>query len=242
MGVELCYEERGQGAPLLLIHGLAGDHVGLLPLADALAGAGAGRVIAYSRRGYAPSGAPEPYDGTTVAEQAEDAAALLAGLDARGALAVGVGFGALIALDLLLRHAVLLRGAVLADPPLFAFVPAATRALADERGRIQEAVFADGARAGVAAWLDGQAAGASDEAARERALAHHQAFFADYAGLATLPVTRRELRAIDVPVAIVTGPATEPHVLAAAEALAALVPDVRRVVDGDLVGAAVSLG
>ncbi len=55
-------------------------------------------------------------------------------------------------------------------------------------------------------------------------------------------MTRRELRAIDVPVAIVTGPATEPHVLAAAEALAALVPDVRRVVDGDLVGAAVALG
>ena len=241
VSVELSYEERGQGAPLLLIHGLAQDHVALLPLAETLAGAGAGRVIAYSRRGYAPSGAPEPYDGTTVAEQAEDAAALLAGLDAADAAAVGFGFGALIALDLLLRHPGLLRAAVLVEPPLFAFVPEATRALADERGRIQEAVFAGGPRAGVAAWLDGQPGGARDGAERERALGHHHAFFADYAGLATLPVTRRELRAIAVPVAIVTGPATEPHAVAAAEALAGLVPDVLRVADGDVVGAVAAL-
>ncbi len=241
MGVELSYEERGQGAPLLLIPGLAQDHDGLLPLAERLAVAGGARVIAYSRRGYAPSGAPEPYDGTTVAEQAEDAAALLAGLDAAGAVAVGLGFGALIALDLLLRHPGLLRSAVLVDPPLFAFVPEATRALSDERGRIQEAVFADGPRAGVAAWLDAQPGGARAGAERERALEHHRAFFADYAGLATLPVTRRELRAIAAPVAIVTGPATEPHVVAAAEALAGLVPDVLRVVDGDVVGAVAAL-
>ncbi|HEY5144777.1 MAG TPA: alpha/beta fold hydrolase [Solirubrobacteraceae bacterium] len=241
IGVELCFEERGQGAPLLLIHGLAQDHVALLPLAETLAGAGAGRVIAYSRRGYSPSGAPEPYDGTTVAEQAEDAASLLAGLDARGALAVGEGFGALIVLDLLLRHPRLLRGAVLVDPPLFAFVPEATRALADERGRIQEAVFAGGPRAGVAAWLDGQAGAPRQGSDRERALQHHHAFFADYAGLATLPVTRRELRAIDAPVAIVTGPSTEPHVLAAAEALAGLIQDVRRARDGDVVSAVTGL-
>ncbi len=237
MGVELSYEERGQGAPLLLIHGLAGDHVALLPLAEALAGAGAGRAIAYSRRGYAPSGAPEPYAGTTVAEQAEDAAALLGELGAAGALGIGEGFGALIVLDLLLRHPGLLRGAVLADPPLFAFVPDATRALSDEHGRIQEAVFAGGPRAGMAVWLDGRLAGE----ARERALDHHHAFFADYAGLATLSVTRRELRAIAVPVAIVTGPATEPHVAAAADALTELLPDVRRTSDGDVAAAVLTL-
>jgi len=235
--VELAFEERGRGEPLLLIHDLAADHLAMLPLAERLAQAGAGRVIAYARRGYAPSGAPEPYDGTTIAEQAEDAAALLRGLGAQGALAVGQGFGALIALDLLLRHARLLRGAVLADPPLLAFVPEATRLLADERGRIQEAVFADGPRAGVAQWLGPAVQGE----ARERALAHHRAFFADYAGFATLSVTRRELRELGRPVAVVTGPATAPHVVQAADALAALLPDARRVTDGDTLGATLAL-
>ena len=72
------------------------------------------RVIAYDRRGYGASGAPEPYEGTTVEEQAEDAAALLRALDAAPAVVFGDGFGALVALDLVKRHAALVRAVVLA--------------------------------------------------------------------------------------------------------------------------------
>ena len=73
-----------------------------------------------------------------------------------------------------------------------------------------------GPAAGVEAWLGGRV----DGPALERARAAHRAFFADYAGLASWPVTRRELRALDVPAVVLTGPRSPPHVVAAADALA----------------------
>ncbi len=229
--MDLRCEERGSGSPIVLVHGMAADHDAMLERAGALAADG--RLIAYSRRGYGGSGVPEPYFGTTVAEQAEDARAVLVATQATGALGLGEGFGALIVLDLLLRHAGLLSAAVLVDPPLFAFVPEATRALSEERAAIEEAVRAEGPRAGVAVWLDGRA----DGAALARAQDAHRAFYADYAGLASLPVTRRELRAIAVPVAVVTGPASSPPVVAAADAIAQLVPQAQRHLDGDITAA-----
>lgn len=234
--MDLAYEEHGAGTPVLLVHGIASDHPALAPLAGEIAAAGA-RVIAYSRRGYGGSGAPEPYAGTTAAEQAEDAAALLAALGVGAAVVAGDGFGALIALDLLLRHGDLVRAAVLADPPLYALAPGATRELADSQQALREAVTGGGPRAGVAWWLGGRA----DDAALARASAAHKAFFADIAGLASLPVTRAGLRAIGQPVVIVTGPGSSPGTRETADALAGLVPGATRAVDGDVAGAVISL-
>jgi pimeloyl-ACP methyl ester carboxylesterase len=231
-GVALAYDERGEGPPVLLVHGLAADARTLLPVADALAGAA--RVLVYDRRGYGASGAPEPYEGTTVEEQAEDAAAVLRALAGGPAVVAGDGFGALVALDLLKRHRALVRAAVLADPALFALVPEATERLSEERAAIEEAVRAGGPAGGVEAWLGERAAGGPS---LDRARAAHRAFFADYAGLATWPVSRRELRALAAPAVVLTGPASPPHVAAAADALAALLPAARRATDGDLAAA-----
>ena len=190
-------------------------------------------MIAYDRRGYGASGAPEPYRGTTVEEQAQDAAAVLAALAPGGAVVCGDGFGALVALDLAKRHRALVRAAVLRDPPLFMFVPAATERLAAQHAELEAAVREGGPEAGVEAWL----AGSVDGRALERARAAHRAFFSDYAGLASWPVTRRELRSMDVPAVVLTGPSSPPHVVAAADALAGLMPVARRADDGDLVAA-----
>jgi len=234
-GVDLAYEEHGAGPPVLLIHGLASDAQALGPVAAALAADA--RVIAHDRRGYGASGSPEPYTGTTVMEQAEDAAAVLTRLKATGAVVAGDGFGALVALDLLRRHAGLVRAAVAADPPLFALVPEATEVLAAQRQDVHEALRDSGPEAGVGAWLAGRVEGE----ALERARAAHRGFYADFAGLASWEVTRRELRAIAQPVVVVTGPASGRAVTLAADRLAALLPSVRRAEDGDLVGAARSL-
>jgi pimeloyl-ACP methyl ester carboxylesterase len=231
-GVDLAYEEYGAGPQVLLLHGLAGDRLTLAPVATEVAAAGA-QVIAYSRRGYAGSSAPEPYLGTTVAEQTADAAALLRTLGAAPAIVAGDGFGALIALDLLLRQTDLVRAAVLADPPVYALVPEATRELSDAYEVLRSAVTEGGPEAGVAAWLAGRA----DDETLARLKASHRAFFADVAGLATLPVTRRELRAITQPVTVLTGPGSSAATIAAADALAALLPNVLRSHDGDLAGA-----
>ena len=235
-GVDLSYTERGAGSAVLLVHGLASDAEAMSPLGAALAGAGA-RVIAYDRRGYGASGAPEPYGGTTVEEQAEDAAALLDGLAEEPALIVGEGFGGLIALDLVRRHARLVRGVVVSNPPLFMLVRAATTELSEQRAEIEEAVRAGGPEAGVEAWLGDRA----DAAALGRARASFRGFFADYAGLASWGVTRPELRRLAAPAAVVTAPGVPPHVLAAADELTALLPDARRATDGDVVAAARAL-
>jgi pimeloyl-ACP methyl ester carboxylesterase len=234
-GVPLAYERRGEGPAVLLVHGLASDGRGLARAVQGLEDTA--QVIAYDRRGYGGSGAPDPYTGTTVMEQAEDAAALLRELDVGAAVVAGEGFGALIALDLLRRHAAVARAAVLADPPLFAFVPEATEALAALRLEVEEALRERGPEAGVEVWAAGRLGG--DEL--ERARASHRGFYADFAGLASWPVTRRELRAVAQRAVVLTGPASPVLVRAAADRLGDLLPAARRAGDGDIAAAVRSL-
>ena len=222
-GVELAYREAGDGPAVLLVHGMADDARGWEEVIAGLRGRA--RAIAYDRRGYGASGAPDPYERTTVNEQAEDAAALLRALDAAPALVCGADLGALACLDVARRHRRLVRAVVTIDPPLYAFAPAATEVLADQRIRLEEALRDGGPQQAVAAFLAAMGAGA-ERVARARAAA--PAFFADFAGLATWPVTRRELRDLDVPLTVLTRPQAPPHARDAADALAALVPGARR--------------
>ena len=235
-GVALHYEERGEGSPLLVIHAMGSDARAWEPALGELASAGA-RAIAYDRRGYGSSGAPQPYTATTVQEQAQDATALLEALGATQALLVGDGFGALIALELLVRSPQLATAAVLADLPLYAYVQAATEVLAAERFELEQALRAGGPSAAVRAWLGDR----GDEAAHERASGSYAGFFADYGGLASWSPSRRELRAIALPVAVLTGAGSAAHIVAAADAAAALLPAARRVGDGDTIAAARAL-
>lgn len=237
-GVALHYVERGEGSPVLVVHGMASSAAAWEGALGALAQAGA-RAIAFDRRGYGASGAPQPYAATTVQEQAQDAAALLDALDVAPALLIGDQLGALVVLELLVRRPELARAAVLADPLLHAFVPAATKALAVERELLEEALRSGGTEAAVRAWLG--AAGSCDAARADRAARDHAGFFADYAGQSSWSPSRRELRSIEVPVAVVTGPSTPEHVAAAADAVVALVPGARREHDGDVVAAALAL-
>ncbi len=230
-GVELHYELRGAGPPVFLVHGLASDGAAFAPLQLELDDRAT--TIAYDRRGYGASGAPEPYTATTVSEQTQDAAALLDGLGLAPAIGVGDGFGALIVLDLLRRRPGLIACAVVADPPLLAFVPAATAVLSADRARLEQAVRDGGPAAAVEAWLDGRVPAAP----LARARTAHRGFVADYAGLASWPVTRRELRRIAQRLVVMTSPDSPPHIVAAADALAALAPAAQRRLDGDLAGA-----
>ena len=235
-GVALHIDERGEGPPLLIVHAMGSDAGAWAHALDELAAAGA-RAIAYDRRGYGRSGAPQPYAATTVQEQAEDAAAVLEALGAAPAVLAGDGFGALVVLELLVRRPQLATAAVLADPPLLAFVPAATEALAAERVLLEDSLREGGPGEAIEAWLGP----AADAGRVRRARLSPLGFFADYAGQASWSPARRELRAIGVPVAVVTGPASASHTVAAADAATALLPDARRSADGDVVAAAGAL-
>lgn len=233
----LAYEEvsakEGGGPATVLVHDMAADASDWAAVVGRLDG----RVIAYDRRGYGASGAPEPYRATTVSEQAEDLAALIAGLAAAPALVVGEGFGALAVLDLLRRHPSASRGAVLVDPPLFSFVPEATEQLAAQRAELESAVRAGGPGEAVARWLGSSA----DPGRAARAREHARAFFADLGGLATLSLSRAELRAIAAPIVVLTGPDSPAAVRMAADRVVALLPAGARADDGDVVGALSSL-
>jgi pimeloyl-ACP methyl ester carboxylesterase len=232
-GVELAYEDSGTAPPTtLVIHGMATGAWVAAPLRDALPG----RVIAYDRRGYGASGAPEPYAATTVQEQGEDAAALVEALGVERPRVVGMGFGGLVALDLLVRRPQLVEAAVLSNVPLYAFVPAANEDLAAQRKLLEDALREGGPEAAIARWLGEQA---TSEIVR-RAQGSPRGFFADYAGLATWSPSRRELRSIAVPVVFVTA-AGDRHLAAAADEAAALIGGAVRRTDGDVVAAASGL-
>lgn len=113
------YAERGpaDGTPMLSIHGAGGGwDQGLANVADLVA-AGNLRVIAPSRFGYL--GTPVPADASNAA-QADAHAALLASLQVRQAIVVGVSAGARSALELALRHRAQVAALILISPGSFA--------------------------------------------------------------------------------------------------------------------------
>jgi len=119
-GTELYHEVRGDGPPVLLIMGATGDAGHFERFADLLADEFA--VVSYDRRGNGRSPRPPGWSATSAADQADDAAALLAALDLSPAAVFGTSLGGVIALCLLLRHPQMVRGAILHEPafwPLF---------------------------------------------------------------------------------------------------------------------------
>jgi pimeloyl-ACP methyl ester carboxylesterase len=107
-GSNFYYEEQGEGPPILLIPPAGSTASTWGTLVGDLAGAG--RVIAYDRRGYARSGGEVV---RSAAEHTRDAAAVLDALEARPAVAVGTSAGATIALDLAVRRPDLVRAVVI---------------------------------------------------------------------------------------------------------------------------------
>ena len=211
-GVELAYEEQGAGPATVLVHGMGAPRAHLHDVA--------GRVIAYDRRGYGDSGAPQPYTGTTVSEHTEDLAALITRLDAAPALLVGADFGALVVLDAVLRHRRLVRGAVLVDPPVYAFVAQATEALSEQRAGLEDELRSSGPDAAVSWWRGGSARPGSA-----------RGFFADFGALSSLELSRAALGKVSCPVAIVTSGRARTHDRAAAEALLNELPGAKRFED-----------
>jgi pimeloyl-ACP methyl ester carboxylesterase len=223
-GVRISCWEQGAGFPLLLLHETAASAEVWRQLADALEGRM--RTIAFDRRGWGGSEAPPAYARTTIEEQARDATELLARLDASGALVCGAGLGAVVALELLLRNPALVRGAVLVEPPLLAFVPEATEGLSADRIAIEEALRAGGPAAALDLYLAGglPSLGPGAERIPESASAPARGtpltLFAELAAVPDWPIPSAAPAASDAPVLVAVGPDTPPHLRRAAEALA----------------------
>jgi pimeloyl-ACP methyl ester carboxylesterase len=117
---ELYYEARGDGPPLLLIMGASGYGGVFGRFAELLADEFT--VVSYDRRGNGRSPRPADRNMTSPEEQADDVAALLAGLGLAPAAIFGTSSAGIFALAAVIRWPESVRGAVLHEPALFALV------------------------------------------------------------------------------------------------------------------------
>jgi esterase len=190
-----------------------------------------GRVVLYDRRGATRSERPDSYDGS-VASHAEDAAALIAELDAAPAVVMGRSYGGEIATALALDRPDLVRALILLDgvPPT----------LDDEAQAWTEELCAaveDAVPSGPEAVLEAL----FDRVAGEGALASFpeelREMFVDNAPVVVAEVrppyfapTEAELARIDVPTLLVLPAEPLPGMTRATERMAAALPNARLVV------------
>jgi pimeloyl-ACP methyl ester carboxylesterase len=147
-GMQLEYESKGSGEPVLLIPPgpLAGAFV---PLMSEPALLDRHRLIRYHRRGQA--GSTRAGGPVSFADHAADAAALLDHLGVRRAHVAGHSTGGAIALQLALDHPEVVETLAVLEPPLFA-VPSAG-AFLEKAGPSLEAYGAGDGAAAMAGFL-----------------------------------------------------------------------------------------
>lgn len=114
-GTSLEYRERGEGSPLVLVHGSASDYRTMQPQQDILSQEY--RTIAYSRRYHSPNEQIAPEADYSMYEHLEDLEAVLHALDTAPAHLVGHSYGALLCLLLAMNKPELVRTLVLAEAP-----------------------------------------------------------------------------------------------------------------------------
>ncbi|MGH2562611.1 MAG: alpha/beta fold hydrolase [Thermomicrobiales bacterium] len=207
-GAELYCELRGEGPAVVFISGATGDAGHFDQLADQLAGEFT--CVTYDRRGNSRSPKPPRWTQTSMDEQADDAAALIQALDLAPAAVFGTSGGAVILLNLLLRHPEVLRGAIVHEPPLLPVLPNAAEVTAMLQQMIEEHMARGGPPAAMEAFVR-EAAGdtafeALDPALRERMLNNAEIFFGvELDAFVSYVPDAAELAAANVPVHVVAG-------------------------------------
>jgi pimeloyl-ACP methyl ester carboxylesterase len=225
-GVRLYYEEHGSGDPILCIHGISSSAMVWRDTAvEALSRLGS--VIIYDRRGSTRSERPEPYE-TSVAQHAEDAAALLGALDAVPAVVIGRSYGGDTAIELALRHAERVRALVLLEAA--EVLDAEAKAWAEEvRDAIEEAAAREPHSAAEVLFRQ---IGAADtwesfsEPVRQMFIDNSPAILAELRG-PWLDVTSDDLSRIDVPTLYVAAMESPPAYRRVTDRIAEAIPGSR---------------
>jgi esterase len=141
-GIRLYYEERGDGVPIACLHGAGSSALMWGEAVEKLARLG--RVISYDRRGCGRSERPEPYDNTTVREQADDAAALLDAVEAAPAIVIGRSYGGAVAVDLAFRRSDQVRALILLEGDALGISAAGLAWTKGLRARMRQVAERDG--------------------------------------------------------------------------------------------------
>ncbi|MGH9260093.1 MAG: alpha/beta fold hydrolase, partial [Acidimicrobiales bacterium] len=227
-GAELAVDVRGEGLPVLLVHGFPLDHT---MWRHQLAGLGRCRRIAPDLRGAGASSVPA--DGYSVARYADDLVAVLDAVGVRQAVVCGLSLGGYIVFELVRRHSDRLKAIVLADTKADADSPEA------RRGRDELAAVATRHGAGAVAdrllprLLSPTTHAAQPEGVRQvREMIERQPVPGIVGALAALrdrPDSGRTLAAVRVPTLVLVGGDDELTPPAAATAMAAAIPGAQLV-------------
>ena len=148
---DLYWEATGSGPAVLLVPGTPGDGGQMEALANDLAADHL--VVTYDRRGTSRSPAPAGWAETSLAEQADDAAAVLAGVGLSSALVYGTSNGAAVALELALRHPTRVSRAILHEMPLLTVVADPSPVISAMSSIIGDAMASGGPPAALDAFL-----------------------------------------------------------------------------------------
>jgi len=234
-GVELEFEERGSGEPVVLIHGSAVKD-DLLPVGNRLAPEGY-RVIRYHRRGYGGSSPVQGLGPVSIADQSHDCAGLLRELGIERAHVVGHSTGGAIALQVAVDTPEVVHSLALLEPALILIVPSGQAMMQQmtpvvemyqggHKAQAADAFIQAISRPNAREIIDGSiGAGAYDEA-----LTMADMFFGiEMASLQGWSFGRDEAQRIRRPVLFVTGDETPPPFREVQELLARVLPQMETV-------------
>jgi len=187
------------------------------------------RLITPDRRGWGRSVPPDEYRRTSIAEQAIEVSALLRESGAAQATLVGLGFGAVVALEMALADPVLVARAFLIEPPVLGAVSAATEGMSADVEAIREAADQGGEEAAYELYLAGDLHTLGPGAERfadyaDRGPSAARSFLVELPAVPAWPLDPVRLAALESEIAVVTLPSTPALLRLAAEKVAEKVP------------------
>lgn len=220
-GTSLYVREAGEGPALLFIHGMCGSadvwNDQVVRLSDAF------RCVAYDRRGHTRSPLGENVE-RSVEMHADDAAALIGALGLAQVVIVGSSGGARIGVDVVLRRADLVRGAVLSEPPIFSLLPDGGEAFRSQVDPLlRAAATPEDAVDAFFGFVDHDIWQALPEPRKEAYRANQEELFGDLAMPPYAPSTG-DLAQIRVPVRLLTGSRSVPVFGETTRILASAIP------------------
>jgi pimeloyl-ACP methyl ester carboxylesterase len=206
-GIALHVSVRGTGSPVLLVPGAGGDGGQYDELARRAAETHT--VVTYDRRANSRSPRPDGYAGTSIEEQAADAAALLDALGLAPAVVFGNSLGAVIALGCGLRSPSHVTRLVLHEPALIGVVEDPDAAMAAVQPVIATGMSSGGVRGGADAFFrfaDDAAFSTLPEPTRDRMLDNGQVLFeSEFGAFASWQPDPIALAMLRVPVTVLVG-------------------------------------
>lgn len=225
---ELAVEVRGEGLPVLFLHGLPFDRT---VWRHQMAGLTRCRRIAVDLRGVGESTAPPVPEAYAIARYADDVVAVLDAVGARDAVMCGLSMGGYIVFEVLRRYPERVKAVALVDTRPDADSPEGKRG----REALAELAERDGPDAVLARLLPRLLAPATpatqpEVVAQIREMARRWSVPALAGALRALrdrPDSTETLRALRVPALVVVGGEDRISPPSVAEAMAALIPGAR---------------